>query len=144
PQNQSDSVAMATLTMQDKWQMKDWELKTKELADRKMLGMIDKVLERVNIPEMVRAATRQQTREVLNPQQPVLPPVNPATQGLPPPGPTPGFNMKAPMDGMGPPVGAPPATGSGRMVIYACTDCGTQMAAPEGAPTVTCMACGKV
>jgi len=147
PQAQSSEVAMATLTMQDKWQQKEWEFKMKELGDRKLVGMIDQILKRVDIPSMVRAATRQQTHDMLSPQPPVLPP---AERALPPPGVSPpGFmqnpmGMKAPMDSQGPPMGAPPAGGGGRMVIYACQGCGAQMAAPEGGPTVTCTACGKV
>lgn len=141
--SQSESVAMATLEMQDRWKRTEWEFKTKELADRKMIGMIDKILERVNIPKMVQAATRQQTREMFTPQQPVLPPVDPNAQVLNPQEPLPGFSQKAPMNPQGPPMGAPPV-GGGRTVIYACQGCGAQMAAPEGVPTVTCTACGKV
>lgn len=141
PQAQSDSVAMARLTMEDGWKQKEWEYKMKELSDRKLIGTIDQILKRVDIPGMIRAATRQQTRDMFNPQQAAIPPggepvLQPAQQG---PIQNP-MGMKAPMDAMGPPMGGE----GGQMVIYTCQGCGAQMAAPVGVPTVTCTACGKV
>lgn len=139
PQAQSAEVAMATLKMQDGWKQKEWEFKMKELGDRKLLGAIDQILKNVDIPGMVRSATRQQTREILQPPQPAIPPVgNPLTpQAVPQQNP---MGQKAPMNGQGPPMGG----GGGQIVMYTCQGCGAQMSAPAGVPTVTCIACGKV
>lgn len=137
PQAQSESVAMATLTMQDSWKLKEWEFKMKELQDRKMIGMVREILKNVDIPSMVRAATRQQTRDMFNPQPAIPPPGEPVLQPGPPQNP---MGMKAPMDPLGPPMSG----GSEQMVIYTCTDCAAQMAAPVGVPAVTCQSCGKV
>ncbi|HEB01754.1 MAG TPA: hypothetical protein ENI12_00810 [Nitrospirae bacterium] len=142
PKSQSDSVAMATLQMQDKWHLKEWELRTKEMGDRKMIGMVKEILKNVNVPGIVSNVMRQQTREMFTPQQPAIPPGEAA---LPQPGmtrqgpPQNPLSMKAPMNGVGPPMG-----GAGvQMVRYTCTDCKAQMVAPEGVPTVTCQSCGK-
>jgi len=139
PQAQSSEVAMATLTMQDGWKQREWEFKMKELQDRKMLGTIKEITKQIDIPGMVRAATRQQTREMFQPPQSAIPPAgNPLSPQVTPPLQNP-MGQKAPMSGQGPPLGG----GSGQMVMYTCQGCGTQMAAPAGVPTVTCTACGR-
>lgn len=142
PQAQSADVAMATLKMQDGWKQKEWEFKMKELGDRKMIGMVKEIMKNADIPGMVRAATRQQTRDLFNPQ----PAVPSAEAVLPQPGTTqqgPAQNqmgMKAPMNGMGPPMG----DAGVKMMEYTCTGCKAQMVAPAGVPSVTCQSCGKV
>lgn len=130
PQNQSVEVAKLRLQMEDGWRQKDWDYKMQELQTRRQLGMIQQIIQNVNIPAILRNVTRQQTRDLLT-----QPPPEPA---ITPPLPVEDVNVNpaSTKAGMGP--GA-----AGRRVIhYTCQGCGAQMAAPEGQPTVTCQSCG--
>ena len=133
----SEAVALKTLEMQNMWKMKEWELKAQELSHRKNMGVIQQILGQINIPAITKTLTRQNVRNAMQPQQniqPVVPLMQPEDQ-IQPMAPPP-MGGKAPMYGV-------PQPGQVKVLHYPCPYCGSDNAALEGTPSVTCVSCGN-
>ena len=119
-------VELARLQMEDRWKLEEFKMRREELQNSKMLGTIKQILENVDVPSMVRAATRQQVGDQL--RQPA-PPMQ--TSALP-----------VEQAGVGPT----------QLVKYSCPNpqCKgadgkpTEIYAPAGQAQVTCQNCGGV
>lgn len=69
-----ENVAMARLTMEDKWKQMDWSYKMDELKTRRTFGYIDSVLKQVNPQRLIKDAAR----EIFKEKTVVQPRVNPS------------------------------------------------------------------
>lgn len=118
-------VALARLQMENTWKLQEFQFRKDEINNQKMLGVVKQILENVNIPEMVKAATRQRVGDEFRaqPQPQAPPPALPTSQ-----------------------VGA----GDTRIVEYQCPSCKdaagqpTKIYAPASQAQVTCQSCGGV
>jgi len=119
PGSQDREVSLARMQMEDRWKLEEYKIRREEMGNMKLLGTIKQILENVDVPSMVRAATRQQVNTKLNPQPPQ--PVS-AAAALPP--------------------------GDDPLVRYECPNCKqpdgrpTEIYAPSSQAQVTCQSCG--
>ena len=124
PGGQDKEVAIARMQMEDRWKLEEFKFRREELSNQKLLGTIKQILENVDVPGMVRAATRQQVGDQFRAPQPPQP-------QAPPPGP------------------ALPQ-GADQLVRYECLKCKspdgrpTEIWAPASQTQVTCQGCGGV
>jgi len=124
PSTQDKEVALARMQMEDRWKVEEFKFRREELNTQKLLGTVKQILENVNLPEMVRAATREKVGEQFRAQQP------------PPP--------------QAPPPGPALPQGSDQLVKYECLKCKgadghpTEIWAPSSQVQVTCQGCGSV
>jgi len=115
---QDREVSLARMQMEDRWKLEEFKLRREELNASKLLGTVEQILKNVDVPGMVRAATRQQVGEQFRqppvPQQPVLPPDQAA------------------------------GVGDTQLVKYVCPNpqCKAEIYAPASQAQVTCQNCG--
>ena len=125
PGGQDKEVALAQMQMQDRWKLEEFKFRREELANQKLLGTVKQILENVDIPSIVRSATRQQVGDQFR-AQPQAPPQSPAlpanTAGV---GKTQLMEITCPNPQCKGPDGLP-----------------TKIYAPATATQVTCQSCG--
>jgi len=138
PQNVSNDVAKMRIEMEDRWKMKDFEQRQRELDYRRNMGIIQQILD--SVQNVTKNVSRDHIRTLFQPKQPQPQPVIQPQQVVQPTADTglqPYASHKAPM------TNAPPA-GKVQIVQYPCSKCGAAMYAPLGEPRVTCAQCGQV
>ena len=133
PQNVSNDVAKMRIEMEDRWKMKDFEQRQRELDYRRNMGVIQQILDTVQ--GVTKNVSREHIRSLFEPkvqQQPTPVQQTPVKTEL-----QPYVSHKAPMDGT-------PQQGQTQIVQYPCQNCGSPMYAPMGQTVVTCAQCGQV
>ena len=138
PQNVSNEVAKMRIEMEDRWKMKDFDQRQRELDYRRNMGIIQQILD--SVQNVTKNVSREHIRTLFQPKQPQVQPVVQAQQNVQPTANTglqPYVSHKAPM------TNVPPA-GKVQIVQYPCQKCGAAMYAPMGQTPVTCAQCGQI
>lgn len=116
---QDKEVALARMQMEDRWKVAEFQQRKEEAAMARQLGIVEQILKNVNVPDLIKTATRQQVSEQLHVQAPPAEaPAVPAAEGEP-------------------------------LVLYKCLHCNgpdgkpTEIWAPKSQTRVTCQGCGS-
>ena len=111
-------VSLARMQMEDRWKLEEFKIRREELNASKLLGTVEQILKNVDVPGMVRAATRQQVGEQFRQPQPAPGPALPPDQAA--------------------------GVGSTQLVKYVCPNpqCKAEIYAPASQAQVTCQNCG--
>lgn len=134
PQNVSNEVAKMRIEMEDRWKMKDFDWRSRELEYRRNMGIVKQILD--SVQGLTKNVTREHISSLFQPKPPqpvaTVNPVVTSEKTL-----EPYVTHKAPMTGV-------PQEGNVQIVQYPCQKCGAAMYAPLGQTPVTCAQCGQV